>query len=96
MSTALLHSRPHSLKYKNGVFCSWVNKENNVFKDGIGVKGLMFKLHGNNHSNHGKHYGNHHCNYHDNHGNHHSNDGNQHSNQGNHGNHHFNHHNHQL
>ena len=29
------------------------NKENNVFKDGIGVKGLRFKLHGNNHGNHG-------------------------------------------
>ena len=45
------------------------NKENNVFKDGIGV-GLKF--HGNNHGNHGKHYSNHH----DNHGNHHSNQGN--------------------
>ena len=44
------------------------NKENIVFKDGIGVKGLRFKLHGNNHGNHLKHYGNHH----DNHGNHHS------------------------
>ena len=43
------------------------NKENNVFKDGIGVKGLRFKLHGNNH---GKHYGNLYGNYHDNHGNH--------------------------
>ena len=32
------------------------NKENNVFKDGIGVKGLRFKLHGNNHGNHDKHY----------------------------------------
>ena len=53
------------------------NKENNVFKDGIGVKGLRFKLHGNNHGNHGKHYGNHLGNYH----------GNHHSNQGNHGNH---------
>ena len=29
------------------------NKENNVFKDGIGVKGLRFKIHGNNHGNHG-------------------------------------------
>ena len=37
------------------------NKENNVFKDGIGVKGLRFKLHGNN-------YGNHHGNHHGNHG----------------------------
>ena len=43
------------------------NKENNVFKDGIGVKGLRFKLHGNNHGNHLEHYGIHH----DNHGNHH-------------------------
>ena len=41
---------------------SQLNKENNVFKDGIGVKGLRFKLHGNNHGNH-----------HDNHGNHYSN-----------------------
>ena len=29
------------------------NKENNVFKDGIVVKGLRFKLHGNNHGNPG-------------------------------------------
>ena len=49
-----------------------INKENNVFKDGIGVKGLRFKLHGNNHGNHLEHYGIHH----DNHGNHHSNQGN--------------------
>ena len=49
--------------------CCWgcKNKENNVFKDGIGVKGLRFKLHGNNHGNHLEHYGIHH----DNHGNHH-------------------------
>ena len=33
------------------------NKENNVFKDAIGVKGLRFKLHGNNY---GKQYGNYH------------------------------------
>ena len=46
---------------------SCMNKENNVFKDGIGVKGLRFKLHGNNHGNHLEHYGIHH----DNHGNHH-------------------------
>ena len=26
---------------------SLYNKENNVFKDGIGEKGLRFKLHGN-------------------------------------------------
>ena len=33
--------------------CLWLcNKENNVFKDGIGVKGLRFKLHGYNHGNH--------------------------------------------
>ena len=45
------------------------NKENNVFKDGIGVKGLRFKLHGNNHSKHyGNLYGNYHDNHHDNHG----------------------------
>ena len=43
------------------------NKENSVFRDGIGVKGLRFKLHGNNH---GKHYGNLYGNYLDNHGNH--------------------------
>ena len=43
------------------------NKENNVFKDRIGVIGLRFKHHGNNH---GKHYGNLYGNYHDNHGNH--------------------------
>ena len=35
-----------------------LNKENNVFKDAIGVKGLRFKLHGNNYGNHDKHYGN--------------------------------------
>ena len=40
------------------------NKENIVFKDGIGVQGLRFKLHGNQNSNH---HGNYHCN----HGNHH-------------------------
>ena len=33
----------------------------------LGVKGLRFKLHGNNHGNHLEHYGIHH----DNHGNHH-------------------------
>ena len=44
-----------------------LNKENNVFKDAIGVKDLMFKLYGNHHGNHGYHYGNHHDNYHDNH-----------------------------
>ena len=43
------------------------NKENNVFKDVIGVEGLRFKLYGNHHGNHGYHYGNHHGNYHDNH-----------------------------
>ena len=36
------------------------NKENNVFKDALGVKGLGFKYPGN----HGSHYGNHHGNYH--------------------------------
>ena len=41
---------------------SRLNKENNVFKDAIGVKGLRFKLHGNHHGNH---YGNH-CNLHGN------------------------------
>ena len=45
------------------------NKENNVFKDALGVKGLGF----NHHGNHGSHYGNHHGNYHDNHSNHHGN-----------------------
>ena len=49
------------------------NKENNVFKDALGVKGLGFKYHGNHPSNHGSHYGNHHGNYHDNHCNHHGN-----------------------
>ena len=47
------------------------NKENNVFKDALGVKGLGFKHHGNHPGNHGSHYGNHHGNYHDNHSNHH-------------------------
>ena len=41
-----------------------VNKENNVFKDALGVKGLGFKHHGNHPCNHGSHYGNHHGNYH--------------------------------
>ena len=49
------------------------NKENNVFKDALGVKGLGFKHHGNHPGNHGSHYGNHHGNYHDNHSNHHGN-----------------------
>ena len=40
-----------------------VNKENNVYKDAIGVKGLGVKHHGNHPGNHGYHYGN----YHDNH-----------------------------
>ena len=40
------------------------NKENIVFKDGIVVKGLGFKLHGNHACNHGSHDGNHHGNYH--------------------------------
>ena len=48
----------------------WFNKENNVFKDALGVKGLGFKHHGNHPCNHGFHYGNHHGNYHDNHSNH--------------------------
>ena len=50
-----------------------LNKENNVFKDALGVKGLGFKHHGNHPCNHGSHYGNHHGNYHDNHSNHHGN-----------------------
>ena len=49
------------------------NKENNVFKDAIGVKGLGFKHYGNHPGNHGSHYGNHHGNYHDNHSYHISN-----------------------
>ena len=49
------------------------NKENNVFKDALGVKGLGFKHHGNHPCNHGSHYGNHHGNYHDNHSNHNGN-----------------------
>ena len=49
------------------------NKENNVFKDALGVKGLGFKHHDNHPCNHGSHYGNHHGNYHDNHSNHHGN-----------------------
>ena len=60
-------------------FGDYVNKENKVFKDGIGVKGLRFKLHGNNHGSHGKHYCNLYANYHDNHGNH---NGNHHGNHG--------------
>ena len=47
------------------------NKENNVFKDALGVKGLGFKHHGNHACTHGSHYGNHHGNYHDNHSNQH-------------------------
>ena len=43
-----------------------INKENNVFKDALGVKGLGFKHHGNHPGNHGSHYGNYHGNYHDN------------------------------
>ena len=50
-----------------------MNKENNVFKDALGVKGLGFKHHGNHPGNHGSHYGNHHGNYHDNQSNHHGN-----------------------
>ena len=61
------------------------NKENNVFKDALGVKGLGF----NHHGNHGSHYGNHHGNYHDNHSNHHCN-------YDNHSNHHGNYHAEQL
>ena len=41
-----------------------INKENNVFKYALGVKGLGFKHHGNHPCNHGSHYGNHHGNYH--------------------------------
>ena len=52
------------------IYC-WGNKENNVFKDALGVKGLGFKHHGNHACTHGSHYGNHHGNYHDNHSNHH-------------------------
>ena len=40
--------------------CELFNKENIVFKDGIGVQGLRFKLHGNHgnyHCNHGNHHG---------------------------------------
>ena len=40
------------------------NKENNVFKDALGVKGLGFKHHGNHPCNHGSQHGNHHANYH--------------------------------
>ena len=49
--------------------CFNTNKENNVFKDALGVKGLRFKHHGNHPCNHGSHCGN----YHDNHSNHHGN-----------------------
>ena len=38
------------------------NKENNVFKDAIGVKGIGFKQHGNHPGNHGSHYGKHRVN----------------------------------
>ena len=31
----------------------YLNNKNNVFKDGIGVKGLRFKIHGNKHGNYG-------------------------------------------
>ena len=43
-------------------YCLNHNKENNVFKDALGVKGLGFKHHGNHPGNHGSHYGNHHGN----------------------------------
>ena len=62
---------PHS--FTKQYFSSMPNKENNVFKDALGVKGLGFKHHGNHPGNHGSHYGNHHGNYHDNHSNHHGN-----------------------
>ena len=44
----------HWVWLRNGI-----NKENNVFKDALGVKGLGFKRHGNHPGNHGSHYGNH-------------------------------------
>ena len=69
----------HTIVYKDS---SLLNKENNVFKDALGVKGLGF----NHHGNHGSHYGNHHGNYHDNHSNHHCNYHDNHSNH--HGNYH--------
>ena len=40
------------VKNKN-TYATGSPKENNVFKDGIGVKGLSIKLHDNNHGNHG-------------------------------------------
>ena len=49
-----------------------LNKENNVFKDALGVKGVGLKQHGNHPGNHGYHHGNHLGNYHDNHSNHHA------------------------
>ena len=49
-----------------------MKKENNVFKDAIGVKGLGFKHHGNHPGNHGYHYGNHHDNHSNHHGNYHA------------------------
>ena len=70
------------------------NKENIIFIDGISVKGLRFKLHGNNHGNYGKYYDNHHGNYHDNRCNHHGNHYSNQANPGNPGNHHSNHDNH--
>ena len=66
-----LRSRAGLRKVKKDII--WSNKENNVFKDALGVKGLGFKHHGNHPCNHGSHYGNHHGNYHDNHSNHHGN-----------------------
>ena len=48
-----------------------MNKENNVFKDALSVKGLGFKLHGNHACNHGSHDGNHHGNHRNHHGNYH-------------------------
>ena len=64
----LVNIRTHysvNTAYRLDQSLSWFpdKKENIVFKDGIGVKGFRFKLHGNHHSNHG--------NYHCNHGNHH-------------------------
>ena len=46
-----------SLIYITYIFRSHKNKENNVFKDALGVKGLGFKHHGNHPGSHGSHYG---------------------------------------
>ena len=44
---------PGMLSFSSFVVLISTNKENNVFKDALGVKGLGFKHHGNHPDNHG-------------------------------------------